>query len=270
MNNRPNLSCLETPHSNPSDSPPSIIDSNSFLADSTRLPLRSLLLIAQSPVLIVAPHPDDETLGCGGAIARLRRLGCDVQVLVVSDGTRSHPNSRKYPPPALQALRQQETLTALAALGVNTATFLGLKDGAIPTAQSPGIQEAVAACCGVLQKVRPAIVFLPWRFDPHPDHRATWNLMQTALQSFNGSPRLIEYPIWDWDSTQRQQTQNLAQISGWRLNIESVIQHKQTAIAAYRSQTTNLIDDDPDGFCLTPEMLSNFTRLWEVYFEEVQ
>jgi hypothetical protein len=46
-----------------------------------------------------------------------------------------------------------------------------------------------------------------------------------------------------------------------------VVELKQQAIAFYRSQTTNLIDDDPEGFCLTPEMLANFTRPWEVYLE---
>jgi hypothetical protein len=45
---------------------------------------------------------------------------------------------------------------------------------------------------------------------------------------------------------------------------------KQQAIAAYRSQTTNLIDDDPEGFRLTPEMLANFAHPWEVYLEETQ
>ncbi|WP_404787799.1 hypothetical protein [Altericista sp. CCNU0014] len=42
---------------------------------------------------------------------------------------------------------------------------------------------------------------------------------------------------------------------------------KQRAIATYRSQTTSFIDDDPAGFCLTPQMLSNFARPWEVYLE---
>jgi hypothetical protein len=47
-----------------------------------------------------------------------------------------------------------------------------------------------------------------------------------------------------------------------------VVELKQQAIAAYCSQTTDLIDDDPEGFRLTPEMLANFTRPWEVYIEE--
>lgn len=54
----------------------------------------------------------------------------------------------------------------------------------------------------------------------------------------------------------------------WRLDISQVVKLKQQAIATYRSQTTNLIDDAPEGFRLTPQMLANFTRPWEVYLEE--
>ncbi|MHC5832664.1 MAG: PIG-L deacetylase family protein, partial [Nostoc sp.] len=61
------------------------------LSNPSVLPWRSVNEIACSPILIVAPHPDDETLGCGGAIALLRSLNCHVQVLVISDGTLSHP-----------------------------------------------------------------------------------------------------------------------------------------------------------------------------------
>ncbi len=52
------------------------------------------------------------------------------------------------------------------------------------------------------------------------------------------------------------------------LDINQIVELKQQAIATYRSQTTNLIDDAPEGFRLTPQMLANFTRPWEVYLEE--
>ncbi len=219
---------------------------------------------------MVAPHPDDETLGCGGAIALLRSRHCRMSVLVISDGTMSHPRSRKYPPPVLQQLRQQETLEALKILGVDaaTVTFLRLPDGAISTLAT--LEDNQAACGAYLKATLPKTIFLPWRSDPHPDHQATWRLIHAAIAYLPFIPRLIEYPIWDWDAEQRGDSPDANQIVGWRLDIESVLSVKKQAIAAYRSQTTNLIDDDPQGFRLTPEMLANFIRPWEVYFEEIQ
>lgn len=235
------------------------------LANPEILALRSVEAIACTSALVVAPHPDDETLGCGGAIALLRDRGCNVQVLVISDGTLSHPHSCKYPAPKLRALRESETISALAVLGVDATavTFLRLPDGAVPT-QGSEFSQAVASCRNYLTQFAPQLIFLPLRYDPHPDHRASWKLIHTALANLNLSPRLIEYPIWDWDETQRG---NLPNLPSWRLDISSVVELKQQAIAHYHSQTTNLIDDDPDGFRLTPEMLANFTCPWEVYLE---
>ena len=238
------------------------------LADSIRLPFRSLT--SQESVLVVAPHPDDETLGCGGEIALLRSQNCPVWVLVVSDGTQSHPRSRKYPAPVLQQLRQQETLDALTILGVDqeAVTFLRLLDGAVSTLAT--LEQYQAECRDYLKAIAPKTIFLPWRHDPHSDHRATWQLIHSAIADLKFSPRLIEYPIWDWDSDQSNGLPDSAQIMSWRLDIKSVVSLKQRAIAAYRSQITDLIDDDPEGFRLTPEMLANFTRPWEVYFEEIK
>lgn len=241
------------------------------------LPCRTIKEIAYSPVLIVAPHPDDETLGCGGAIAMLRSLNCDVRVLVISNGTLSHPNSQKYPAPMLQALRESETLEALTKLGVNPdeVTFCGLQDGSISTQYI----SAIASCSAYLREIAPQIIFLPWRYDPHPDHRATSKLIHTALDNLDLSPRIIEYPIWDWDPQQQGKGEKDSstayssfptppeKVTSWRLDIAAVVKLKQQAVACYRSQITNLIDDDPLCFRLTPEMLLNFARTWEVYLE---
>lgn len=244
--------------------------SESLLANPAQIPLRGVDAIADfGATLIVAPHPDDECLGCGGAIALLRRLDTAVNVVVVSDGTRSHPNSRRYPAPALRALREQETLTALAHLRVtpNQVTFLRLKDGAVPSKNTTEFDSALAQVKTYLATVSPQTVFLPWRRDPHPDHRATWELLTTVIAQFNQSIRQIEYLIWDWDPTQRGDAPLPNNLTPWRLDISSVVDLKQQAIAQYRSQITDLIDDDPAGFRLTPEMLAYFAHPWELYLE---
>lgn len=244
-------------------------NSGILLANPAALPVREIHTINRQRVLIVAPHPDDETLGCGGAISLLCRHGYDVNVLIISDGTASHPNSRKYPAPMLRWIRAQETLTALAILGVNRSavTFAHIKDGAIPSVTAPKFHAVKVHCRNYLAANLPDTIFVPWRLDPHPDHRATWQLIKAAILSLEMTPRVIEYPIWDWDAFE-QTTADLSQITGWRLDIQSVLIQKIQAIESYQSQLGQLIDDDPQGFCLSAEMLANFTRPWEVYFEE--
>ncbi|PSB03277.1 PIG-L deacetylase family protein [Merismopedia glauca] len=241
------------------------------LTRASSLPWRSIQELAIPPVLVVAPHPDDETLGCGGAIALLRALNCPVEVLVVSDGTMSHPNSIQYPAPVLQALRASETLTAMQILGVEKAevTFLNLPDGAVPLPQTDTWEDGLLKCREAIASIKPQTVFLPWRSDPHPDHRATWHLVQAAMSYLHLSPQIIEYPIWDWDKQQQGMISNSTLMKAWRINIQSVRSKKQQAIAAYRSQISNLIEDDPWGFQLSPQMLDNFLHPWEVYLEQI-
>jgi LmbE family N-acetylglucosaminyl deacetylase len=240
----------------------------SVLDNPTALPLLSIEAIAVASALVVAPHPDDECLGCGGAIAMLRSLGCRVHILVMSDGTMSHPHSRQYPTVALQSLREEETRSAMEILGVSRdqINFLKLKDGAVPLSTHSEFGAAVTTCQYYLEAIAPQIIFLPWRQDPHVDHRATWQIIRTALNS--PYPRLLEYPIWNWELEQRGESQNLSFLNAWRLDTGAVKDLKQEAIAAYRSQVTDLIDDDPEGFQLSSEMLSYFSHPWEVYLEE--
>lgn len=242
--------------------------SASPFSQPSTLPWRSIDEIAADSVLVVAPHPDDETLGCGGAIALLRDRGVSVRVLVISDGTKSHPNSRKYPAPALKSLRESETRAAMSLLGVDDIQFLGLPDGSIPMQDEPEARMASARCQAILKAVAPNVIFVPWRFDPHPDHRATWQLIHRATVLLSPQPRSIEYAIWDWDETQRQDLPVRDGLTIWRLSIERALSRKIQAIAAYRSQMTDLIDDDPTGFRLLPEFIEHFQRPWEMYLEE--
>jgi LmbE family N-acetylglucosaminyl deacetylase len=247
----------------------------SVLENPAALPLYSVETIAASPVLIVAPHPDDECLGCGGAIALLCEQGCDLHILVMSDGTMSHPNSTQYPATTRRLIREQETRSAMTLLGVNVEqiTFAGLPDSAIPMLTAPGFNATVSSCQHYLKTIAPQTIFLPWRQDPHADHRATWQIVQAALAQFSpddqGSyPRIIEYPIWDWDLEQRG-TEYPASLCAWRLDTQTVRALKQKAIATYRSQVTDLIHDDPQGFQLSAEMLKHFDHPWELYLEEI-
>ncbi|MDB9529386.1 PIG-L family deacetylase [Oscillatoria sp. CS-180] len=217
--------------------------------------------------VVVAPHPDDESLGCGGAIALLRQSDIPVQILVVSDGTGSHPNSRRYPPSQLRHLREQETRLAAKRLGVDAQaiTFWRWPDKAVPGLGTQDFIIAVDQGRRYLRRHSPALLFVPWRGDQHCDHRAAWQIIQACLQDWSHPPRQVAYAVWGSRSA------GLPLLppgeTGWRLDIRSVEEIKRWAIAAHRSQTTLLIDDDPNGFCLTPDMLANLIQPWETYLD---
>ncbi|TGE26021.1 PIG-L family deacetylase [Hymenobacter aquaticus] len=219
--------------------------------------------------LVVIPHPDDESLGCGGLLALLRQAGQPVSAVLVSDGTMSHPNSRRFPAAARQALREQELREALEILGVETADtlYMQLPDGAVPTVDQPGFAAAANQLQAYLTRQRPTTLLVPWRRDPHPDHRATSQLVQAALAALPAKPRILEYVVWAWERAAAADLPQPGEVHGWQLDIAPVLAQKQRAIASHRSQLTNLIDDDPNGFQLSGSMLAHFARPFEVYLE---
>ena len=237
---------------------------DSPLADISAIPLKNGNCVKSwGKTLIVAPHPDDESLGCGGAIALLRSFCVEVEVLTLSDGTLSHPNSVKFPAEKLRDLRENEMLDALEILGVDkeNITFFRYKDRSVPDKNS---FETVTQCAKYLALTKPQTILVPWRRDPHPDHRAAYSLVKAA----NESAKIIEYPIWLWEIAESGDAPTFDEIDAFRLDISSVALQKQRAINAHQSQTTDLIDDDPHGFRLSPEILANFGENWEVYLEE--
>jgi len=240
------------------------------LANPHQLLLRkSETIVSWGKTAIVAPHPDDESLGCGGAIALLCEFGVEVSVLVLSDGTLSHPNSKKFPADKLRDLREAEILNALDILGVEleNTTFFRYPDRSVPDRNSPGWTSAIEKCRQYLEKVEPQTVLVPWRRDPHPDHRAAYSLIKNINQKYLPDFKILEYPIWLWEIAESGDAPNFGEITAWRLDISSVAAKKKQAIMAHKSQITDLIDDDPEGFRLSEEILENFADDWEIYFE---
>src|SRR6476646_4617280 len=88
------------------------------------------MAMSQKSALIVAPHQDDETLGCGGLIALKREQGIPVQVVFITDGAASHTWHPRFKAGEIAPIRKQEALTALAILGVEQTQihFLDKRD----------------------------------------------------------------------------------------------------------------------------------------------
>lgn len=221
--------------------------------------------------VVIAPHPDDESLACGGAIALLRELGNEVTVVFVSDGSMSHPGSVAFSDTDRADVRRQEALNALAEFDIpeSAARFLNLKDGSVPHEGSPDFAEAVKLIEFQLLTIQPDCIFLPYRNDPHTDHKACWQIVQRAVSLFKYSPRLIEYPVWLWELGHENDFPISAEMTSWRLDIGNVIEKKRKAIAAHQSQLGNVFLDDPAGFKLTPNILAHFELPFEIFFESL-
>lgn len=215
--------------------------------------------------LIVAPHADDESLGCGGVISLLRKFGQNVYILLLSDGTLSHPNSKEYPAEKLRDLREKELLDASEILGVpaENIIFCRYKDRNVPSIHHEGFENAVNSISKMMGMIQPQSIFVPWRRDPHPDHQAAFQLINASETS---NAKIYEYPIWLKELGKEGDEPSQDETMPFRLNISSVLAQKQEAISQHRSQINGLISDDPEGFQLSQEMLSQFNVPYETFF----
>ena len=222
-------------------------------------------LLRESPVLVLAPHPDDESLGCGGLFAACVEHGLPAYAAFLTDGAASHPHSREYPRERLAKLREAEARSALASLGVedDRIEFLRLRDGEAPTrGRSFDLVTERLASFARSRGVR--TICATWQHDPHPDHRAAWRVGRRVARTLDA--RLLCYPIWGWTIPPNTWLP-ATRIAGARLDITRYLAAKQRAIACHRSQSTDLISDDPTGFRLSDAMVALFERPFEVFCE---
>ena len=231
--------------------------------------MRALHPAQLGAVVVIAPHPDDESIGCGGLIALLRRLGRPVSVLLLSDGAMSHPQSVRWLRPARVRLRLAEFHAALQALGVDadSAQALHWPDGALPLAGTPGFAAAVTELTGCLAALKPNTLLVPWRRDPHPDHRAASAVARACNASLARPARLLEYPIWTPHRGSDAEQPGGDEATPWHVDVAAVSERKLMAVAAHRSQLGGVIDDDPGGFVLPPDMLARCALPFETFYE---
>lgn len=152
--------------------------------DACTLP-RQLDLTQAHKVLVFSPHPDDETLGCGGTLAQLSQL-CPVKVVLVTDGSGAGGL-----PAGSAAVRQAEFVRALAVLGITDSMLLGQPDGAFQS--SPELALQVQA---LLADYQPDWVFLPSPLDYHRDHVRIAAFLEPLCRKATSVSTLLFYEIW--------------------------------------------------------------------------
>jgi len=211
--------------------------------------------MARRPCLVLAPHPDDETLGVGATIMRKVDAGTPVHLVVATDGSKSPLGD----PAAVSALRRSELRAACGVLGLSeqNVTWLPFVD-----AELAGNEEAlVGAIAEVVAMRRPAEVLVTAEDDPHEDHAVLARATRRALAG--AGVRMLTYPVWQFDRPARL-IRHLAPATRPELvRTDGYRERKREAVAAYPSQMA-AHDDDPEG--LRPNFLPNFDAPYEMFF----
>ena len=240
---------------------------HSYLDAVRSFPLTTVTGLTQGlPILMLSPHPDDETLGAGGLIASAATAGIPVSVVILTDGSGSHPRSPSYPRDRLVDLRRQEVANAIEILGIGLDKLhhLNLVDTHVPTS-GPTFDDVVASITRLVRESGARSLFVTWELDPHCDHVAAAIIARTICRA-NPQLTLWAYPIWGWHLDPHTEVRP-SPPRGRRLDISDQWSIKRSAITAHRSQMTNMIDDDPDGFTFTEQTLAPFLGRYEYFIE---
>lgn len=173
--------------------PAQIWNSAPQLAQIPAIQLNSLVP-AGARVVIVAPHPGDEVLGCGGLLQRLSTLGHPLQLISITDGSASHPGSHVWPASRLSVVRPQESVEALRRLGMPLHSLKWIRGGFRDTGLAAHEQAMSQFIARYLQPGD--VLFTTWRNDGNDDHDAVGRASAKACSLVGAC--LYELPIWAW------------------------------------------------------------------------
>jgi LmbE family N-acetylglucosaminyl deacetylase/SAM-dependent methyltransferase len=223
--------------------------------------VRDLSLDGTQLLVVVAAHPDDETLGAGGLMATAHTSGIPVVVIVATAGEHSHPESSTFSPEQLSAVRRVEVVRAIDAVAPGAVVhLLGLRDGELRH-HIDVLTRAIASHANGRSGV---LVASPWRDDGHPDHTAAGRAAAAAAAAAGAS--LVEYPIWGWHWGKPESPEwPWARLRTLPLSAGAVAA-KADALEQHRSQTEPLSDAPGDEPIVSLSFAEHFGRDFEAFF----
>jgi N-acetylglucosamine malate deacetylase 1 len=175
---------------------------------------------AAESVLVLAPHMDDEVIGCGGTLAKHVARGASITVAFLTDGAAGGAVAAGDGPGAsLIGTRKREAHHALATLGIRHCEFLDAPDGHLMS--TPPLAERLRA---ILLSGRFELVYLPFFLEEHPDHRAASRILLDATRGTDLHLQCLGYEVWT------------ALFPNCLVNIDDTVQLKREALSHYRSQ----------------------------------
>ncbi len=171
-------------------------------------------------ILVIAPHPDDESIGCGGTICLHTDRGDYVAAVFLTSGEFALSD---LPREKAWVIREGEAQESADILGITSVTFLRRPDHYL----GDGIEEAATELRLLLERQQPQLIYLPHAYEGHSDHRACQPIVQAALSNtLIPPPALLGYEVWtplsEYDRAE---------------NISQTMTRKLQAVCAHGSQT---------------------------------
>lgn len=215
-------------------------------------------------VVVLAAHPDDETLGAAGLVRRLAASGAQITYVVATDGERSHPESPTTTPEELRCTRREELVAAVHHVAPGAAVhLLGLPDGGLREHRA-ALSAAVDALTGTVVAAGGRLVICaPWSGDGHRDHRIVGEVAREVADA--RSATLVEYPVWFWHwAVPGDDTYPWSSMRRLDLSPDELVARRRS-MSEHASQVAPLSDQPGDEALLGPEMLAHFDRTFEVF-----
>lgn len=181
-----------------------------------------------SNILIIAPHMDDEVLGCGGVIARHRDNGNKVNVIFVAHRVYNHKFDEKR-----NDIEKSHAIKAKEMLGYDDAIFLDLQDERLDAA----LQDIIIPLEEYIDKIKPDTVYVPFRGDNNQDHRAVFDAARVVLRPAS-TPFVDSVYMYEVPSSTEQSPplpENIFCPNNY-VNISNCIDRKSTALKCYETE----------------------------------
>ena len=179
-------------------------------------------------ILVISPHMDDEVLGCGGTIARHVKSGGNLFVCFIAHRVYNHTfDENKY------EIEKSHAIKAKKLLGYNDAIFLGLDDERLDTC----IQDIIIPLENCVSKIKPEVVYIPFRGDNNQDHRAVFDAARVVLRP-SSNPYIKNIYMYEVPSSTEQSPPLIESsfMPNYYVNIKNFMKKKIEALKCYETE----------------------------------
>jgi N-acetylglucosamine malate deacetylase 1 len=173
--------------------------------------------ISPENVLVLAPHPDDEIIGCGGTIIRHKKMGSKILIAYLTDGRASNKGIESE---KLATIRREEAKAGLKIMGCSEHLFMDFPDSRL----CEFIKECAEGLDQIIDDFKPDSIFVPSFFDVHLDHSATAKILARAIEKQGPAIMCYAYEVWT------------PIVPNTIIDISDVMKIKLDALGAHKSQ----------------------------------